>query len=94
MLAKTLLILASVGTVLTQNAGTAKEEYHLPVDITECSAKGSCSKRTIGAVLDANWRWTHTNSGYTNCYSGTSWDHSLCPDGKTCAQNCAIEGVP
>ena len=24
-------------------------------------------------------------------YKGNSWDPSLCPDGKTCAANCAIE---
>ena len=23
--------------------------------------------------------------------SGSSWDPKVCPDGKTCAQNCAIE---
>jgi cellulose 1,4-beta-cellobiosidase len=43
--------------------------------------------------MDANWRWTHGTGGYTNCYTGTSWDSSFCPDPVTCARNCAIDGV-
>ncbi len=38
--------------------------------------------------------WTHKAGTYTNCYTGTSWDKTLCPDGKTCAENCAIEAGP
>ncbi|KAJ1305183.1 hypothetical protein OPQ81_000214 [Rhizoctonia solani] len=44
-------------------------------------------------VLDANWRWVHTTSGYTNCYTGQKWDSSICPDGVTCAKNCAVDGA-
>jgi len=44
-------------------------------------------------VLDANWRWTHTTTGYTNCYTGNTWDKTLCPDPVTCATNCAIDGA-
>jgi hypothetical protein len=44
-------------------------------------------------VLDANWRWLHTTTGYTNCYTGNTWDTSLCPDGKTGAANCALDGA-
>merc|ERR1719361_2706122 len=44
-------------------------------------------------TVDANWRWTHNVGGYTNCYTGTTWDTSFCPDPKTCAKNCAIDGV-
>lgn len=44
-------------------------------------------------VLDANWRWLHNNGGYTNCYTGNSWDNSLCPNDEECAKNCALDGV-
>jgi cellulose 1,4-beta-cellobiosidase len=44
-------------------------------------------------VLDANWRWLHTTTGYTNCYTGNEWDTSLCPDATTCAKNCALDGA-
>jgi cellulose 1,4-beta-cellobiosidase len=41
----------------------------------------------------ANWRWTHVTTGYTNCYDGNTWNATACPDGKTCATNCAIDGA-
>jgi cellulose 1,4-beta-cellobiosidase len=44
-------------------------------------------------VLDANWRWLHTTSGSTNCYTGNTWDKSICPDPVTCAKNCALDGA-
>lgn len=33
------------------------------------------------------------DSGYTNCYTGNTWDTSLCPDATTCAANCALDGA-
>ena len=44
-------------------------------------------------VLDGNWRWTHSISGSTNCYTGNTWDATLCPDDVTCAANCALDGA-
>ncbi|EKM59090.1 glycoside hydrolase family 7 protein [Phanerochaete carnosa HHB-10118-sp] len=32
-------------------------------------------------------------TGYTNCYTGNEWDATLCPDGATCAANCALDGA-
>jgi len=29
----------------------------------------------------------------TNCYSGDSWDTSLCPDPDSCSKNCALDGA-
>jgi cellulose 1,4-beta-cellobiosidase len=43
-------------------------------------------------VLDANWRWVHNAQGQ-NCYTGNKWDATSCPDDKTCAQNCALDGA-
>ncbi|TYZ59492.1 hypothetical protein PybrP1_010097, partial [[Pythium] brassicae (nom. inval.)] len=48
---------------------------------------------TTKIVLDANWRWLHKVDGYTNCYTGNTWDATLCPDPLACAKNCAVEGV-
>lgn len=31
--------------------------------------------------------------GYTNCYTGTTWNPEFCPDPVSCAKNCALEGV-
>jgi len=43
--------------------------------------------------LDSNWRWTHKDGETTNCYTDNEWDSSLCPDGETCASNCAAGAV-
>ena len=43
--------------------------------------------------MDANWRWIHKVNDYSHCYSGTSWDTSVCSDGLSCAQHCALDGV-
>jgi len=44
-------------------------------------------------VIDSNWRWVHSTSGTQNCYTGNTWDTNLCPDDRTCAQNCALDGA-
>ena len=43
--------------------------------------------------MDSNWRWTHVTSGTKNCYTGNTWNTSICPNGPTCSQNCAIDGT-
>lgn len=52
------------------------------------------SLQYIGVTLDANWRWINDIGTYSNCYDGTTWDKTLCPDPKTCTKNCGLEGVP
>jgi len=76
-----------------QQVGTQKAESHLPMSLATCTASG-CETAQKSVVLDANWRWTHNTGGYQNCYTGHDWDASFCPDPKTCAENCAVDGVP
>lgn len=78
-----------------QQAGTLSREEHPPVQLGHCSLAGGCKKEMTSLTLDANWRWLHgvNASGSGNCYTGTSWDEALCPDPKTCAEKCALEGV-
>ncbi|KAL5122037.1 hypothetical protein ACEQ8H_000254 [Pleosporales sp. CAS-2024a] len=59
----------------------------------QCTAKGSCTTKSGKVVLDANWRWLHVSSGSTNCYTGNTWDTTACPDNKSCAANCAVDGA-
>jgi cellulose 1,4-beta-cellobiosidase len=61
--------------------------------IQSCSAAGSCTSLSTKVTLDSNWRWLHTTSGYDNCYTGNTWNATHCPDGKTCAANCALDGA-
>jgi len=69
-------------------AGTLVKNYNPPFPIT-------IDGKSLGTALtiDANWRWVHTSDGSKNCYTGSSWDPTLCPDGATCAKNCLLEGV-
>ncbi|KAL0632360.1 hypothetical protein Q9L58_008754 [Maublancomyces gigas] len=40
----------------------------------KCTKNGSCTKLATSVVLDANWRWLHTTTGFTNRYVGNTWD--------------------
>jgi cellulose 1,4-beta-cellobiosidase len=60
-----------------------------------CTKSGGCTTVATKIVIDSNWRWLHTTTSgqYTNCYTGNSWDATLCPNDITCAKNCAVEGA-
>lgn len=75
-----------------QQVGTQQAETHPTLPSQKCTASG-CTSASTSVVLDANWRWVHTTSGYTNCYTGNAWDTSICPDGVTCAKACALDGA-
>ncbi|KAJ1567359.1 hypothetical protein HK405_006265 [Cladochytrium tenue] len=81
------------GLASAQNAGTLTAETHPKLTVSTCTVAGGCTASTQSVVLDANWRWLHSVTGSTNCYTGTSWDATLCPDGATCAANCALDGA-
>lgn len=90
---KILFVFALAVCSFSQNIGHEKQEYHIPVIFSECSSSG-CNPHLGGVTLDANWRWVHATSGYTNCFTGTEWDRNYCPDPVTCTKNCAVDGVP
>lgn len=79
--------------VAAQQAGTYTKEGHLPMSYQTCTTAGGCTTEQGSVVLDANWRWAHGLTGYTNCYTGTEWNKDYCPDDKTCAERCALEGI-
>ncbi|CAE6507816.1 unnamed protein product, partial [Rhizoctonia solani] len=91
---RTFALLSLLAAVRAQQVGTSKSEVHPSLPWAKCTKSGGCVTQSSGkVVLDANWRWVHSTSGYNNCYTGQTWDASLCPDGVTCAQNCALEGA-
>ncbi|KAF3399096.1 1,4-beta-D-glucan cellobiohydrolase A [Talaromyces pinophilus] len=53
----------------------------------KCTAINSCTTGEGRAVMDANWRWGHSVNDSTNCYTGNTWDSTLCLDNETCAVN-------
>ena len=89
----TLLALSFAAVVYGQQVGTNTAETHPSLPWQKCTKAGCTTQSSGKIVLDANWRWLHTTTGYTNCYTGNTWDATLCPDGKTCAANCALDGA-
>ncbi len=76
-----------------QQAGTNTPEVHPQLTVQSCTKSGGCQSETKSVVIDSNWRWLHVVSGYQNCYTGNTWDRTYCPDGPTCAKNCALDGA-
>ncbi|THV97628.1 hypothetical protein D6D25_09059, partial [Aureobasidium pullulans] len=92
--ASTLAAILALGHgVLGQQAGTSTAENHPPMSYQRCTTGGTCTTVNTNIVLDANWRWLHSTSGYTNCYTGNTFDASLCPNNVACAANCALDGA-
>lgn len=86
------LATALIASVRAQQACTSTQETHPPLTWSKCTESG-CTEVSGSVVVDANWRWTHTVEGSTNCYTGNEWDTSICPDGKTCAEKCCVDGA-
>ena len=91
--ASALLAFALAAVVYGQQAGTQTAETHPQLSSQKCTTAGGCVTQSTSVVLDSNWRWLHDVTGYTNCYTGNEWDATLCPDGTTCATNCALDGA-
>jgi cellulose 1,4-beta-cellobiosidase len=88
-----LLAFSFIASVHAQQVGTLTTETHPSLSWSKCTAPGQCSNVAGSVVLDSNWRWLHSTSGSNNCYTGNTWDSSLCPDPTTCAKNCALDGA-
>ncbi|KAJ5748677.1 uncharacterized protein N7511_010373 [Penicillium nucicola] len=93
MYQRAFLFSALVAAVRAQQAGTLTTETHPSLTWQKCTAAGSCTQQSGSVVIDANWRWTHSVDGSTNCYTGNEFDATLCPDDATCATNCAVDGA-
>ena len=91
--AAALTALSYLAVVFGQQAGTNTAENHPKLNSQQCTKSGGCKTLNTAVVLDSNWRWLHSTSGYTNCYTGNQWDATLCPDPVTCAKNCALDGA-
>jgi len=72
--------------------GKMTPEVHPVFPSWECTVKGGCVQKNTSLVLDSDYRWFHTADGTTNC-KPNGLDPELCPDPKTCAENCVLEGV-
>ncbi|KIJ29046.1 glycoside hydrolase family 7 protein [Sphaerobolus stellatus SS14] len=88
-----LFFLSFAAAVYGQQVGAQTAETHPPMTFQQCTASGCTTQANGAVVLDSNWRWLHTTSGYTNCYTGNTWNTTLCLDADTCTQNCALDGA-
>jgi cellulose 1,4-beta-cellobiosidase len=86
------VVASLLSAVAAQKAGSLTNENHPKMSYKKCSSKG-CKTHAGEVTIDSNWRWTHTASDTTNCYTGNEWDTGLCPDVKTCSANCVVEGA-
>lgn len=86
---------AFLSIATAQQVGTLTPEVHPAITWQKCTVAGGCTNQNGAITIDANWRWLHSTSGSTNCYSGNTWDSTLCPsnDAATCTANCALEGA-
>ncbi|TDL15869.1 cellulase [Rickenella mellea] len=91
--ASALLAFSLLAVVHGQQVGTNVPEVHPMLPSQKCTTGGGCVAQNTAIVLDSNWRWLHTTTGFTNCYTGNLWDATLCPDPVTCAKNCALDGA-
>ncbi|KAH6909062.1 cellobiohydrolase I-I [Coprinopsis sp. MPI-PUGE-AT-0042] len=76
-----------------QQVGREVAENHPRLPWKKCTSSGCTTQSNGQVVLDANWRWLHVTDGFTNCYTGNSWNTTVCTNGATCAQKCALEGA-
>lgn len=92
---KALVAFFSASTVSAFGVGTQQTETHPKLSWQTCTGKGgtSCSNVSGEIVVDSNWRWLHTTSGTTNCYTGNTWDSSLCATNSACDSNCVMDGA-
>ncbi|KAF8148440.1 cellobiohydrolase I-II [Crassisporium funariophilum] len=89
-----LISFALISVVHAQLVGTYQTETHPKLPWQRCTGSGSCTTVSAGnVVLDSNWRWVHNKDGYTNCYTGNTWNATICPNNKACATNCAVDGA-
>jgi cellulose 1,4-beta-cellobiosidase len=88
------IVLAFLAAIASgQQIGTYTAETHPALTWQQCTAPGSCTTVNGQVVLDSNWRWLHGVGSTTNCYTGNTWDATLCPNDATCTTNCALDGA-
>lgn len=87
------IVLGLLGSSFGQQAGTLTEEYRPSLPLQVCEAT-SCTVEETWVVLDADSRYLYSVAdSAVSCQPNGSFDPELCPDGLTCALNCAIDGI-
>jgi cellulase len=84
-----------LGLAMAQTPGNSSE-VHPKITTWKCTKAGGCVEKNSAIVLDSATHWIHQkNNTALGCGNwGSGADPIACPDEKTCAQNCIIEGIP
>lgn len=93
MYAKFAALTALVAGAAAQQACSLTAEKHPSLSWSKCTSGGQCSATAGSVTIDANWRWLHQTSGSNNCYSGNTWDSSICNSATSCAEACCVDGA-
>lgn len=88
-----LFALTYAAIACAQQIGTYTAEKHPSLTWQKCTKSGGCTNVSGSIVLDSNWRWLHKTGDYKNCYTGNTWDSSICSTNADCAQQCALDGA-
>ncbi|KAG9412140.1 hypothetical protein AC1031_017769 [Aphanomyces cochlioides] len=85
---------ALVAQTHAQQIGAYSTEVHPVLQTQTCTKTGGCVTQDTKIVLDSNRRWLHQVGNYSSCRSDAGvWNTTVCPDGVSCAQNCAYENI-
>lgn len=88
------LISTSINHICAQQPGIYTPRDENPtITLRSCTISGGCTSRQAKLTLDADWRWIHSTSGSSNCYTGNQWSSQFCSDPIECAKKCVLEGV-
>jgi cellulose 1,4-beta-cellobiosidase len=87
-----LALFGLAATATAQQVCTLNAEGKPTMTWETCTAAGSCTSNSGFLTIDSNWRWTHALSSTTNCYTGNTWNATLCPSNTACASNCCVDG--
>ncbi len=80
--------------VACQQPGSNRPENHPALIIQSCTKNNGCKDEAKHVVLDANFRTVYSilvPEQY--CVLFNKWNTSVCPNGPTCAHNCALDGA-
>ncbi|KAH9824322.1 family 7 glycoside hydrolase [Melampsora americana] len=89
-----IFVLSIFAFARAQQIGKLIPEVQPKLNFRTCTKAGGCTKHDGTVTLDSKWRPIHAVNSTKKCQSDSgAWDPELCPDGLTCAKNCALEGV-
>ncbi|KAF3941900.1 Exoglucanase [Dactylella cylindrospora] len=92
---QSLIVSVLLGLASAQSLAGKTKEVHPKLDTWKCSKKGGCKKQNTYIVLDSSIHPIYQkNNPSLGCGNwGSAPNATVCPDEKTCAKNCLIDGI-